>query len=83
MKLKIAALALAAVTLAASTPASAGSIFGNPYWSDGSKPYNERVIAGSAYNTYSTFIRGVRCHYEYRVVWGSYGKQRIRYEVCN
>ena len=50
--------------------------FGAP---DGTQAYNSRVIAGAAPSAYSTYIKGIRCHYEYRVQYG----ERVRFEVCN
>lgn len=78
------AMALAAlVGLAfAAAPANAGG-FDYPHFRDGTQAYNSRAIAGAGPNWYATFIRGVRCQYEYRVVRGPNGPQRIRVEVCN
>jgi hypothetical protein len=78
-KLQLAAIA-GALTLTGVAAAEAKPLFyyANPYFSDGTQQYQSRVIAGAAHNLYSTYIDGVRCHYEYRVAYGS----RIRVEVC-
>ncbi len=77
----IALAALAGLTLAAA-PASAGGL-DYPHFRDRTQAYNSRAIAGAGPNWYATFIRGVRCQYEYRVVNGAKGPQRVRVEICN
>jgi hypothetical protein len=75
---------LAAGLLAMAAGASqAKSLIYPPYTPDGTYAYNYKVIAGVTPDFYSTFIRGQRCHYEYRVQFGLYGKERIRVVVCN
>lgn len=78
------AMALAAIAglALATTPARAGG-FDYPHFRDGTQAYNSRAVAGAGPNWYATFIRGVRCQYEYRVVRGANGPQRVRVEICN
>ncbi len=75
-------VAALAGTTAMAGPAQAGGSYA-PYFTDGTQAYNSRVIAGAGPNWYATFIRGVRCHYEYRVQYGPAGPERIRIRVCN
>lgn len=75
-----AALAIAAMT---ASPASAAGFGLFNLYNDGTQAFNSRAIAGAAPNALATYQGGIRCHYEYRVQWNSYGSQRVRVEVCN
>lgn len=79
------ALAAAAFTMAALSASSASAAGFNFFslYNDGTQAYNSRAIAGAAPNALATYQGGIRCQYEYRVQWTSYGRQRVRVEVCN
>jgi hypothetical protein len=76
-------LLAAGILAAAAGAGQAKSLFYTPFTQDATYAYNYNVIAGVTPDFYSTFIRGQRCHYEYRVQYGPYGKERIRITVCN
>jgi hypothetical protein len=75
-------MTLLGVGLALGTAGAASAkswYFYSPFTKDATYHYNQGVIAGVTPDFYSTFIRGQRCHYEYRVQYG----ERIRITVCN
>ena len=78
----VAAAAFAIAAMTASSASAAGFNFFSLY-NDGTQAYNSRTIAGAAPNALATYQGGIRCHYEYRVQWNSYGSQRVRVEICN
>jgi hypothetical protein len=75
--------AAAFAVIAGCATASAGGASPFFFVPDGTQAFNSRAIAGAAPNSYATYIEGIRCHYEYRVFWGSNGRERVRVEVCN
>jgi len=79
---KLTAMMLMGLGLAAGAAGAADAkswSFYTPFTPDATYYYNQGVIAGVTPDFYSTFIRGQRCSYEYRVQYG----QRIRITVCN
>ena len=70
---------VAGVVAGAAGAAEAKGLYYSPYAPDSTYAYNYNVIAGVTPDWYSTFIRGQRCSYEYRVQYG----QRVRLTVCN
>ena len=84
MKTILATTVLAGALLAgAATASQAKGFFYYPRTADATQAYNYNTIAGVAPDFYSTFIKGVRCQYEYRVAYGPHGPERVRVEVCN
>lgn len=70
---------VALLATAAGAHAKSPYFWFNPYFSDGTQAAQSRVIAGASPNLYSTYIDGVRCHYEYRVRYG----QRVQVYICD